>query len=340
MADISGVNDAGRGKKMIWAYLIHVGYNMWSEPLVQEGYYDGAPEIGSCRRTNAGKYSYAEGHLRFDRALWRKLAEEAAQKGVNMFVMDLGEAVSYESHPELACEGALSKEEIREEISFLKGLGIEPIPKLNFSACHDMWLGPYSKMLCTPEYYKVCADLISEVCELFSSPRLFHLGMDEEKASVQSNLNLIIERQGDLWWHDFSFLVRNVEKGGSQVWIWSDYMWFYEELFFERMPKEVLQSNWYYRKFKVEEMPSPAYEKYLKAFTKLADKCYDQVPTGSNWAEPVNFSGLAAYIHENVDNSRIKGFMQTVWAPTLPDLEDKHRQALSEFPGAIRAWNG
>ncbi len=324
---------------MIWAYLIHLGYNMWSEPLEQAGYYEGAPKIRSCRKTNVSEYSYAQPYLRCDMKLWRELVAEAAERGVNMFVIDLGEAIQYESHPELSCEGALSKAQLQSELDYLKSIGIEPIPKLNFSACHDMWLGEYSKMLCTPAYYKVCSDLIHEVCELFSSPRLFHLGMDEEKASVQSNLNYVVERQGDLWWHDFTYLVKNTEECGARSWIWSDYMWHYEELFFERMPKEVLQSNWYYRSFDADKMPSPAYMNYLKAFTKLADKGYDQVPTGSNWALPDNFSNLAGYFRNNINTEKILGFMQTVWAPTLPPAVDKHKSALAEFPGAIKAWN-
>ncbi|MDD5487192.1 MAG: hypothetical protein PHW65_06535, partial [Dehalococcoidales bacterium] len=256
-------------RKTIWAYLIHLGYNMWSEPLEQDGYYKGAPKIKSCRITNTGGYSYAQPYLRCDMGLWRELAAEAAKRGVNMFVIDIGEALQYESHPELACEGALSKTRLLEELEYLRNIGIEPIPKLNFSACHDMWLGEYAKMLCTPIYYKVCSDLIHEVSELFSSPRLFHLGMDEEVASWQVGYNLIMERQGDLWWHDLLFLVKNTEECGARAWIWSDYMWHHEELFFERMPKEVLQSNWYYRNVEPEKMPSPVYMKYLQAFAKL-----------------------------------------------------------------------
>jgi len=33
---------------------------------------------------------------------------------------------------------------MKDEIARLKGLGLEPIPKLNFSACHDAWLKDYN----------------------------------------------------------------------------------------------------------------------------------------------------------------------------------------------------
>jgi hypothetical protein len=61
----------------------------------------------------------------------------------------------------------------------MRALGIEPIPKLNFSTCHDTWMKQYRRMISTPAYYQFCADVIREVCEVFDHPRFFHLGCDE-----------------------------------------------------------------------------------------------------------------------------------------------------------------
>ena len=93
-------------------------------------------------------------------------------------LMDLAEQVLYPSHPELAVKGTWSPEKLRKELDRLRGLGLEPIPKLNFSTCHDFWLKDYSRMISTPEYYRVCADVIKDVCEMFDKPRLFHLGWE------------------------------------------------------------------------------------------------------------------------------------------------------------------
>ena len=65
---------------------------------------------------------------------------------------------------------------LKEELKKLRDAGLEPIPKLNFSTAHDTWLGPYSRCVSTPTYYKACEDLIEEVVELFDKPRFFHLG--------------------------------------------------------------------------------------------------------------------------------------------------------------------
>ncbi len=318
----------------IWAYLLHLGYNMWGDPRIQDGYYEGAPKIRCSYTRTDDEYYNAETFLRCDMGYWRELAASAAASGVNMLVVDIGEAVCYESHPELACKGALTKAELAAELEYLRSLGIEPIPKLNFSACHDMWLKPYSYMKCTPVYYEVCSDLIHEVCELFSQPRFFHLGMDEEKSSIRVR-NLIVERQEDLWWHDLLYFVKQTEQCGTRAWIWSDYMWDHEKLFLERMPKEVVQSNWYYSAdFEKEKMSADQAVK-LRAFTILAEKGYDQIPSGSNWSHPDNFSKMADYIKNNIDNKKVLGFMQTLWRPTLRKMEDKHKQAIGEIKKAI-----
>lgn len=322
----------------IWAYLIHLGYNMWGEPEIQDGYYEGAPKIRSyVKKTDKNVHYFAQPYLRFDLPLWRDIANRAAKNGVNMFVIDVAEGLQYESHPEISCKGALSKAELSSELSFLRSIGIEPIPKLNFSSCHDMWLGQYTKMRCTPVYYKVCSDLIQEVCELFDNPRLFHIGMDEEDAAIRVR-NAAFIRQGDLWWHDFKFFVNQVEKNGARAWMWSDYMWHYPELFFENMSKEVLQSNWYYRTFDVENL-QPEILTRLNAFNLLAEKGFDQVPTGSNWRYKDNLSNLAEYLKKEIDTTQIKGFLQTVWAPTLPDSAEKHYEAIDDFIRATKLWN-
>ena len=63
--------------------------------------------------------------------------------------------MEFPSHPELAVKGSWSPERMQKELERLRGLGLEPIPKLNFSAMHDEWLGDYGRMLCTDEYYRV-----------------------------------------------------------------------------------------------------------------------------------------------------------------------------------------
>jgi len=42
------------------------------------------------------------------------------------------------------------------------------------------------------------------------------------------------------------FFVEQVERAGVRPWIGSDYLWDHLDEFAERMPRSVVQSNWYY----------------------------------------------------------------------------------------------
>jgi hypothetical protein len=291
---------------MIWAYLIHLSYNMWSDR--------DAPEWGL-------EHTAARPYLRFDDGLWDDVLQKMVDVGMNAVVIDLGDGVRYQSHPEIAVEGAWTVKRLQDELQKVREMGLEPIPKLNFSACHDAWLGPYARCVSTDLYYGVCRDLISEVIEIFQ-PRFFHLGMDEETAQHQRHYAYVVIRQHELWWHDLAFLVGEVTKGGVRPWVWSDYVWDHADEFWARMPRSVLQSNWYYGADFGAEI------KYCKAYLDLEAHGYDQIPTGSNWSADENITRTVAYCKEHLEPVRLLGFLQTVWKPTLESCRDRHMRAL------------
>lgn len=301
--------------EMIWGYLLHLSYNMWAD-----------------RDVLGREYTGAKPYLRFDTGLWSDLLKKMLDVGINMVVIDLGDGVKYESHPEIAIRNAWTVNGLRKELKEIRGMGLEPIPKLNFSACHDAWLGPYSRCVSTESYYEVCRDLIAEVIEIFDKPRFFHLGMDEETAHHQRNYNYVVVRQYDLWWHDLHVLFEQVEKGGAHPWIWSDYLWDHPETFFERMPKSVLQSNWYYGETFNKKI------KYVKAYHDLEEHGYDQVPTGSTWSTSENFQKTVAYCKKHIAPERLLGFLQTVWKPTLEACRQHHVQAIELAGQALANW--
>ncbi len=292
--------------KMIWANLLHLSYNMWIDRDVPE----------------REEYISERPYLRFDMSLWNDLLKKMVDVGMNMVVIDLGDGVKYESHPEIAVREAWTVNRLKRELAKVRKMGLEPIPKLNFSTCHDTWLGTYSRCVSTDTYYGVCRDLIAEVIDIFDKPRFFHLGMDEETAGHQRYHEYVVIRQYDLWWHDLYFFIEEVEKGNVRPWVWSDYLWDHPEEFFKRMPKSVLQSNWYY---------SPKFNKkikYVNAYLDLEAHGYDQIPTGSNWSVPENFQGTVTYCKRRIAPERLKGFLQTAWKPTLEECRDRHIQAI------------
>lgn len=283
----------------IWSVLIHLGGNMWNE----EGNWNG----------RAGQpEALASPVLRLDRPVWDHYIDTLKGYGANMLIIDVGEGMQYESHPELAVKGSWTKEETAAEIARLQKMGFEVVPKLNFSAGHDLWLGEYSRMLGTQLYRDVCADVIREVNEVFK-PKYFHLGMDEETWGIQKDYYYAVIRQYDVWWKDFYHLVDSCEKGGARPWIWSDYAWAHPEDFYAKMPRDVVMSNWYYS---LEFDPATASERNqirLAAFEELDKHGFDQIPTGSNWSKPENMKALTQYCTEHISDEHLLGFMQTPW---------------------------
>ena len=131
------VGDRGvfRAEGGIRSVLLHLGHNMWGT---------------------------AQKKMALDERCFEKAVSHIARAGLNMLVLDVGEGMRYESHPELAIEGSWRTEKVRRFIGRANAMGIEVVPKLNFSACHDLWLGEYHRMVSTRKYYEVVSDVIRE----------------------------------------------------------------------------------------------------------------------------------------------------------------------------------
>ncbi|MBQ9873517.1 MAG: hypothetical protein IJM30_03550 [Thermoguttaceae bacterium] len=308
LANSGALADQPQGK-LIWSVLLHLGRNMW----------------GDTPRA----YTPPVDKFTCDVDLWLELTEKAAKSGLNMIVIDLGEAVKYQTHPELAVEGAWSVERLREDLDRMRKLGLEPIPKLNFSACHDFWLGEYARMLSTKTYYKVCADLIKEVTEIFDHPRFFHLGYDEENYGNQKSYDYVVIRQGELWKHDFLFFVEECEKNNVRPWIWADYAWDHNE-FLEWAPKSVVMSNWYYgNDF------NPESNARAKMYMDFDAAGYDQIPTGSNWSNDENFGQTVEFCKKNLSKERLLGYLQTPWKFTEPSNQEHNLRSIQQVADAM-----
>ena len=310
-------------KEFIWSYLLQLGSNMWN---------DEHNTRSRAGRSNQDAYPV----LRFDRKLWDAQVLDLKAAGCNTLIIDLGEAMFFESHPELAVAGSWSHDQMRAEVERLKALGFEVVPKLNFSACHDVWLKDYSRMLSTPIYYQVCSDVIKEVCEVFK-PKYFHIGMDEETAAHQINQDYVVVRQFDLWWKDFYYLVNCVEREGARAWIWSDYIWEHTEEFVKKMPKSVIQTNWYYSDLFTREVCDDKRWHRLECFDILSENGYDQVPAGSVFSCRENFEHLTQFCSKHISPETFMGMMQTSWERVAGPWMHMQKAA-SETMAEAKAW--
>ena len=124
---VSAAAEPVKEGQLIWGNMLNLGHNMWGDSVTA--------------------YTPKTDKLLCQDAIWEKVTNQMQAAGLNLLLIDIGEGIQYESHPELAIQGSWSIEKLQKELKRLRGMGIEPIPKLNFSACHDTWLGEYSRML-------------------------------------------------------------------------------------------------------------------------------------------------------------------------------------------------
>jgi hypothetical protein len=143
-----------------WGVLLHLGSNMWGD-WTPDGKYPSSREEerkmfpNPQPRKNGSYPNVVRNYLGADETVWREQTEYMRDEGLNLVMIDVGEAYAYPSHPELRVNGSWDADRMRTELKRLRGLGLEPVPKLNFSAGHDIWLKEYHYMTSSRKYYEV-----------------------------------------------------------------------------------------------------------------------------------------------------------------------------------------
>ncbi len=282
---------------MISAYLIHLGVNFWREK-------DG----------DGGMLGFYADEMITEDPVWREVTDFIASQGINTLVIDLGEGIQYESHPELACKGAWSKEKLKAELDRLRKIGLNPIPKLNFATTHDAWLKEYSRMVSTPIYYKVVNELISEVSELFDTPDYFHIGMDEEfphTIGYQKQYGITHMRQGELYWHDMDFYLDCCNKNKTRGWTWCDMGWFMRDGVTNRLSREYIVSNAMYERLL--NFDTFFQHPGLDTYYFLSEQGFEQIPTCATYQNSLNQEDCVSLLK---DLKGVKGFITAPWFRT------------------------
>ena len=340
-AALGGVTKA-RNTKMVWADLVHLGVNMWVDHDI--GYPD--DQHFTLQRKGPPKT------LQCDEAQWREITSRMQARGLNMLVIDLAEGLEFPSHPELAVKGAWTADKMRNEVVRLREMGIEAVPKINFSTSHDAWMGAFERMVSTQAYYRFCDDIIRDAAEIFGTPRLFHIGFDEESALCQKNYDYCVVRQGELWWHDLLRTVAAVEKNGMRPWMWSDAEWYRPEEFARRCPRSVVQSNWYYsasfdkrllaeskRKEVVQQEVVQMHElDQVECYERLEKAGFDQIPCGGNWREEVNLGETVKFCRECIAPERLLGFLVAPWRRLTPPFREVNLKGVDLMGEEISRW--
>ncbi len=326
----------------MWAILVHLSMSMWSE-----------------------KYET----LPFEDDIWDYVLEESEKAGINTIVLDVGDGIEFGSHPEIACKGAWSRNRLRKELARCREKGIALIPKLNFATPHDIWLGEYHRMVSTPEYYRVCNDLIKEAYELFGHPEYIHIGMDEEDEKHVRNHELAVYRQGELYWHDIRFFVDCVKATGAKPWMWSCPLFDHPEEYKAHFDAdEVILSPWYYNAFRKEHWtPVSSRAAYVTYYNEgeyanmgieyveqdpflvnfrnvalpLMKEGYHYVPCASvcNRCD-YNTSDLVEYFKDNAPDNQVIGYITAPWFKTTAEFKGMFEESFRFMKEAKEKFYG
>ena len=140
---LSALDAQASGNRPWLGLLLHMTDNMWGDWSVPAFRKDPKKLIRGGG-TNPEVY--------FDEANYRKTVDYVVKGGCNLLMLDVGDAVVYPSHPEIAIKGSWSAAHLNAEVKRLKKMGLEVVPKLNFSSTHDSWLKEYHKMLTSQKY--------------------------------------------------------------------------------------------------------------------------------------------------------------------------------------------
>lgn len=292
-------------KKMIFAYFLQISNHMWEDKENSLPFWTAHDQWTDANECNIEVFD--------------ELVDFIAERKFNMLVLDIGDGVRLNSHPEIAAPDAWSIDYLKEKLAYIRSKGIEVIPKLNFSACHCVWQHEWRHRMLLPEYPQFCRDIIDEVIEIFDHPRFFHLGLDEETAAHQAKLSSIIVRNEGSLWKFAEVVFDECLKNGVRPWIFSDMYWHRPDEFVRHMPKEVLQSNWYYGMWDYREDHNDF--KYINTYLKLDELGYDQIPTMSAYTRFWNSDRGFRYLKDKLNPEHLLGYITIPWAHTTRDAK-------------------
>jgi len=243
------------------------------------------------------------------------------------FTDDQGCSLRFDTRPELASQGAFSKEEMKSFISCARRKGIEVIPELE-SFGHAGYItrrmeyrhlfetieGRPFGAVCpsSPETIEILEDLIREVAELFPSEHI-HAGCDEVSfgSCPRCRERLSQEKPWEVFAQHIETIRLIMGKYGKKMMMWGDHLTSEPELA-NRIPKDITICDWQY--FDVE----------ASNVSGLLEKGFDVVccpalmnagkvihPRESNLENIKEFTRVAS----NSESARVVGMMNTVWCP-------------------------
>jgi hypothetical protein len=182
------------------------------------------------------------------------IKEELGPNHINTLILRVDYNYQYRSHPELADEGALSKQQVKKLVAACDSNDIQLIPQINLLG-HQSWHssltgllrvypnfdetphielpekyewpnedGLYCKSYCPlhPDVHKVVFELVDEIMEVFNA-KAFHAGMDEVFYIGDDRCPRCAGRsKAELFAGEVTKIRNHLALQNRSLWIWGD----------------------------------------------------------------------------------------------------------------------
>ena len=216
-----------------------------------------------CDAGYPSRYRFRRDRMTTGDAAWRAVTEFLPANRFDAVLIFVGDAMSFDAHPEIPLPGAWSKAKMKDEIKRLASLGLEAFPMLDLGAARDAWLGETARLISTKRYRETISDLIKETAEVFGAPALFHLGMGDERPGTQLFKLTRRTRRTDVWAEDLGIFSDAARSCGSRPWIWSDRFLEDRQSFEQAVPKDTVLSTQSYGNIKRRTDGNPGFRDEL-----------------------------------------------------------------------------
>ncbi len=258
---------------------------------------------------------------RIDYKVAERVIREAARCRLNALMIDVADGVVFRNHRELKRQYSITMAKFKEFVKLGRSLGMEIIPKLNFSKSfhrhhHNEWMRPYNKLKDDREYYRHAFSLMSELIRA-TKPKYFHIGMDEDHEHTPEeyvekivNLRGWLKKRGvkTIQWIDIG---KRWQKDIEAKMRWA----------VGRIPKDVILCHWQY------------FGREFSEIGWLKRRGYPVLATTGGYTHPAS-RAMAARAAEQ----RIMGMISTHWAPLQKEREQFIIDSIRESGRAF--WEG
>ena len=283
-----------------------------------------------------------------DLPTYKHLVDVLALLKYNTIVWEVDGDLKYESHPEIAREGAPTKAQLRELVDYAKLRRFEVIPQFASFSHYEFVLEKHPELAentpqsegrvrlanycpSNPDTYKLTFDLMQEVVDVFQ-PRYFHIGHDE---SCYGEMCVCDRCKGrnpwDVWAADINKLDAWIRERGMRTCMWGDQlleehtggapMWTTRAT--DLVSKGILIFDWHYDS-------NHDYDRTLGYFQQHGFEV-----VGCPWYEPENVYGFATA----AKRKGVLGYCGSTWYGVRSGLTAMPHMPTAWLLGAENAWS-